>query len=350
MKRLAYIPLIISVLSCASPVDKKINEVQIIGSHNSYKQAIEPNLYAYLEEKDTTDGIQTLEYTHIPIPEQLSMGLRNLEIDVYIDTEGGRYAHPKGLDLVDGDSNYDPEGKMLKPGFKMLHVLDIDFRTSYYTLKDCLEAMKSWSEQHPDHSPVFITLEPKDGETNRWGTTPEPYTAAAFDELDRELISGLGEEHLITPDMVRGDHETLEQAVLAGNWPSASEGRGRFMFILDNNGSKRELYKQDHPNLESRVLFINAPQGTPEAAAMIINDPHDASIPELVKQGYIIRTRADAGTKQARDNDYSDFEAAKQSGAHIITTDYYVPSTLFKSEYHVSFEGDTFERENPILK
>ncbi|MBL3657225.1 phosphatidylinositol-specific phospholipase C1-like protein [Fulvivirga sediminis] len=324
--------------------------MQVIGSHNSYKQAIEPDLYQFLEERDTTGGIKTLQYTHLPIPEQLRMGLRNLEIDVYIDSEGGKYAHPQGLELLEGGSNYDPEGKMMKPGFKMLHIADIDFRTSYYTLNNCLSALKSWSEQHPDHSPVFITLEPKDGPPNRWGTTPEPYTSTAFDDLDKEIRDGLGEEHLITPDMVRGPYETLEEAVSAGNWPGLVEAQGKFMFILDNDGDKKEIYRQGHPSLQNRVLFINASQGSPEAAAMIINDPHDSRIPDLVKEGYIIRTRADAGTLQARNNDYSDFEAAKQSGAQIITTDYYVPSTLFASDYHVSFENDQFERPNPIFK
>ena len=82
----------------------------------------------------------------------------------------------------------------------------------------------------------------------------------------------------------------------------------------------------------------------------IRNNPKDPSIPELVKKGYIIRTRADADTKEARVNDRSGFVAACNSGAQIITTDYYLKSTHFKSEYVVFFEtGDKYFRPNPLF-
>ena len=65
-------------------------------------------------------------------------------------------------------------------------------------------------------------------------------------------------------------------------------------------------------------------------------------------KGYIIRTRADAGTKEARANDYTHFEDAKQSGAQIIITDYYLPSKYFDSNYHISFKDKTYVRPNPV--
>ncbi|MBO6201037.1 MAG: hypothetical protein J6N74_05400, partial [Chryseobacterium sp.] len=64
--------------------------------------------------------------------------------------------------------------------------------------------------------------------------------------------------------------------------------------------------------------------------------------------GYIIRTRADADTMEARSEDYSRFEKAKESGAQIITTDYYLPSKLFKSNFKISFDNKTYERKNPV--
>lgn len=327
----------------------KINQLQVIGSHNSYKQAIDPALFNFLAQKDSTGGVYGLQYEHLPIPEQLNMGLRNLEIDVYADENGGRFAHPKGLEWVKGQPEYDPDGKMNQPGFKMLHVLDIDFRSQYYLFSDCLADLKKWSEAHPNHEPVFITLEPKDGDANRFGTTPEPFTADTYKELDAVILKYLGKEYLITPDNVRGKFKTLEEAVLHRNWPTVEAARGKFMFILDAKGDKRDLYIKDHPSLQGRVVFTNSDAGTPEAAAMILNNPEDERIPEMVKKGYIIRTRADANTKEARDNDYSQFEAAKKSGAQIITTDYYVPGKLFTSTYHISFDDGGFVRLNPLI-
>lgn len=326
----------------------KINEIQVIGSHNSYKKAILPEVYAYLSKKDTLNLLPRIQYEHIPVPQQLNLGLRNLEIDVYADSKGGKYAHPKILDLVPTTQPFDPEGKMKKPGYKMIHITDIDYQTWYYTLEDCLKDLKKWSDAHPDHDPVFITLEPKDGKANAFGTEPEHYTPQLFDDLDAELQKYLGKGKIITPDDIRGSYKTLNQAILNNNWPTVQQSKGKFLFVLDNNSENRDLYIQGHPSLQGRMIFTNSAPGTPEAAVVFMNDPKDPSITDLVKKGYLIRTRADADTMEARKEDYSRFEQAKASGAQIITTDYYQPSKLFKSSYKVSFENNTYERKNPV--
>ena len=326
----------------------RINQLQVIGSHNSYKKEIEPKLYTFLEKKDSSHRIQSIQYSHISILKQLDLGLRNLEIDVYADSKGGKYANPKGLSFVKGLEKYDVNKVMLKPGFKVLHILDIDFRSHYYTLEACLKDLKKWSDANSNHEPIFITLEAKDGSTNKFGTKPEQFTNIVFNQLDSVFINILGKEKIITPDDVRGSYRTLEDAVLNNNWPKIKEAKGKFLFVLDDSGAKRALYIKNHPSLKNRTMFVNAKSGTDEAAVMIINNPENKKIKTFVKQGYIIRTRADAGTKEARDNDYSHFKMAKESGAQIITTDYYLPSTFFKSDYHISFKNGTFVRKNPI--
>jgi hypothetical protein len=332
------------------PDDLPINKIQVIGSHNSYKKAIDPALLNVLREHDA-DRMQALEYSHIPIIDQLEMGLGNLEIDVYRDEKGGRYAHPKGLDLAPGQEPYDPDGEMLKPGYKVLHVPDYDFRTDSYTLEALLKKLRAWSESHPDHYPVFITLEAKGGGAGRPGmTATEPLTVEAFDELDQCLKEHLGEEHLITPDDVRGHYATLEEAVLAGNWPTVAAAKGKYLFVLDDKGAKRATYMEGQPSLKGRVMFANADPGTPEAAVLIRNNAKSPEIKSLVKQGYIIRTRADSNTREARENDKSNFEAACRSGAQIITTDYYLKSTHFDSDYRVYFEGEKYIRLNPLFQ
>ena len=54
--------------------------------------------------------------------------------------------------------------------------------------------------------------------------------------------------------------------------------------------------------------------------------------------GYLVRTRSDANTTEARENDYSRFEAALESGAQIISTDYYLPDTLFGNAFHITLD------------
>lgn len=331
------------------PDNLPINKIQVIGSHNSYKRAIDPALFNAIQKRDS-NRVKGLAYSHIPIVDQLEMGLGNLEIDVYRDEKGGRYAHPKGLDLVPNQAPYDPNGEMLKPGYKVLHVPDFDFRTDSYTFESLLKKLRTWSEEHPDHYPVFITLEAKGCDPDRPGlTATEELTVQAFDELDQCIEKHLGKEHVITPDEVRGSYTTLEEAVLNGNWPTIKAAKGKYLFVLDDRDRKRATYMEGHPSLKGRILFVNADPGTPEAAVLIRNNAKLPEMKSLVQKGYIIRTRADSDTKEARANDKSNFEAACNSGAQIITTDYYLKSTFFDSDYRVYFEGEKYIRVNPVF-
>ncbi|MFC3559348.1 phosphatidylinositol-specific phospholipase C1-like protein [Pedobacter jamesrossensis] len=330
--------------------DPTINHIQVIGSHNSYKQAIDPALFAVFKKMDSASASK-IDYEHISLPDQLNLGLRNLEIDVYADSAGGRYAHPKGLEWAKNQPSFDADGEMKKPGFKVLHIPELDFRSSAPTFVDALKVLRKWSETYADHTPVFITLEAKDDSIKKSGfTAPELFTTKVFDDLDKVILTNLGKEHLITPDEVRGKYNSLEGAVLHKNWPKLSQAKGKFIFVLDATGKKRATYIQNHPSLKGRVMFANSDPGTPEAAFMIRNNPKDKQIPELVEKGYIIRTRADNDTQQARKNDKSDFDAACNSGAQVITTDYYQKSTHFNSEYFISFADGKYFRANPLFK
>jgi len=331
----------------------KLNQVQVIGSHNSYKSQIAPELLAFLS-KMNPGAANSLEYAHIPLEAQLDLGLRNLELDVFHDPEGGRYSNPKGLDIIKSSGgtvpDYDPNDALSKPGLKLFHVQDLDFQSHYLLFADALKALKKWSEDHPDHSPVFILINAKDN--NIPGTRPTlPFTASALDSIDLEIRTNLGMDHLITPDRVKGKYADLESAVLAGNWPNVNDVRGKFLFVLDENEEKTDRYLSAKPELKDAVLFVNKKEGNPTAGFRIINNPvkDEAYIGELVKKGYMIRTRADSDTKEARTNDYSTFEKAKASGAQVISTDYYSTSTFFKSDYKINFEGNAYERPNPVL-
>ncbi|NML64352.1 hypothetical protein HHL22_03955 [Hymenobacter sp. RP-2-7] len=334
-----------------APPELLLNQIQVIGSHNSYKQAIDPRLFKTLQKADSV-SMSRIDYEHQTLSQQLDRGLRALEIDVYADAQGGKYAHPKGLDLAPGQPAYDAAGLMRKPGFKVFHIQDLDFRSNAPTFQLALQELKRWSAAHPTHEPVFITMNAKDEPLKQPGlTVPEPFTAAVFDALDKEILGTLGADKLVMPDQVRGSYATLESAVLHRHWPTLRAARGKFVFVLDEKGDKRAAYIQGHPSLKGRVLFTDSEPGTPEAAIHILNNAKQdqAAIKALVEKGYIIRTRADSDTQEARRNDRSAFEAAEQSGAQIISTDYYLPSTHFQSPYAISFPGGTYFRSNPVL-
>lgn len=341
--------LIISsiLLACNKP-KVRLNDIQVIGSHNSYKIAIEKPLFNYLYKIDSSK-IKSIQYSHINILKQLEMGLRNIELDVFYDPKGGYFSNPKGLDIIKKNGytplEYDAEQKLEKPGLKMFHIQDIDFRSHYLLFKDCLKMLKQWSDENTNHFPVFVLMNTKDQKVK--GTrNPLPFTKEAFDSLDQEILSVFSAEDLITPDFVRGNHESLEDAILTDGWPNLEKVKGRFLFVIDEKEEKINRYLIGHPGLKGRVLFVNSPEGNPEAAFRIVNNPIKEFdyIQKLVAKGYLVRTRADAGTKEARNNDYLRFEKAKESGAQVISTDYYLPSKYFKSTYKIAFENDTYER------
>lgn len=358
MKYLLLLCLMASLASLVAPdnvprIDKlKLNQIQCIGSHNSYKQAIDPALMTMLKKLDSAQ-FNAIDYSHISLTDQLNLGLQNLEIDINADTKGGRYAHPKGLDWAKGQALYDPEGRMNEPGFKVFHIQEIDFRSNCLTFKQCLDELKRWSDAHPTHYPVFITMNAKDDTIRRPGfSPPELFTATQFNQLDSVLLATLGRNRLLVPDDIRGKNKTLEAAVLAGNWPTMKAAQGKFMFILDEQGRKRDAYRAGHPSLEGRVLFTNADPGSPDAAFVILNNSigDGAKIREYVRKGYLVRTRADSDTKQARTNDYRNFTAAQESGAQIITTDYYAKSQFFPSTYVIKFPDGGYLRPNPVVR
>jgi hypothetical protein len=232
---------------------ERMNQIEVLGSHNSYHTGIDPPLFALLHAK-YGDRMNGLEYSHLPIEKQLDMGLRALEIDVVYDPKGGLYAHPVGLQIEKDHhiqaAPYDPEGLMEKPGFKVIHVPDIDFRSNVYTFQQELAVLKKWSDAHPDHLPIPITMNAKDDGLKQPGfVQPLKFDKAAFDAWDAEIVSGLGRAKLITPDDVRADYPTLEAAVLAHAWPKLSDARGKFFFVLDETGEKRSTYIDGHPSL-----------------------------------------------------------------------------------------------------
>ena len=325
----------------------RINQIQLLGSHNSYKMAIDPGLLSLLK-KQSPLVADSIDYSHVSLTEQLNLGLRNLEIDVFHDPDGGRYAKPFGLEIVTNPKAYDPDGLMSRPGMKVLHVQDIDFRSQCLTLKRCLTEINAWSEQHPNHIPLLITINAKDDRIDSPDfVVPLDFDFDAWDRLENELSKGLGKK-IITPEEVQGDYPSLEAAVLSGGWPLVAESRGRVLILLDEADPKRSSYLQDRPR---HLLFVDAPEGNPESAIRVVNNPLDKGeyIEQLVSKGYLVRTRADADTVEARRALTARRTAAFSHGAQVISTDYYYPDPRFDGGYAVSLPGGGSARCNPVL-
>lgn len=328
----------------------RINQIQVVGSHNSYKRMVSPAEEA-LRREFIGAGADLMAYQHEPLGVQFShQKVRQIELDVFVDSAGGRYADPL-LRSAAGLGPYDPA--MQAPGIKVLHIQDVDYATTCLAFVDCLTQIESWSDANPSHLPIAVLVELKDDPLSFGDftfTTPEPWTTARMDELDAEIRSVMDPADLITPDDVRGAHATLEDAVLAGDWPTVGESRGKVMFLMDNGGGARTSYLQGHPGLAGRVIFTNAEPGQDDAAFVKRNGAFSDDIDDLVAAGYVVRTRADSDTTEARENDTSVRDAALASGAQWVSTDYPVPGIAygFTTDYVVQIPGGTVARCNPI--
>jgi hypothetical protein len=331
----------------------RINQIQVIGSHNSYHAGLLPGI-AKLMQQMNPQAYATLEYAHAGLAAQLDHGIRQIELDIFADSKGGRFAHPLGPAMaakagLPPDPEPYAEGVMLKPGFKVMHIQDIDFVSNCQPFIACLQIVRDWSKAHPRHLPIYILVETKEGKPNAelpW-TETEPFTSAAFDALDAEIRSVFPASEMIVPDQVRGHHRTLEAAVRKGGWPTLARARGKVIFLLD--GSRiGPIYLEGHPALRGRVLFTNATPGHPDAAFIEQNDAGAEAIAALVRQGYLVRTQADADTEEARTNDTRRRDTALGSGAQIISTDYPEFEPARWTGYFVALPSGPPARCNPV--
>ncbi len=328
-----------------------LNEIQVLGSHNSFHIQPRPALLTLLGLFDANLAL-SLEYTHIPLADQFSMqGVRQIELDVFADPAGGLYDLRRGLILT----NEDPDSgipAMEQPGIKVLHVQDVDFETTCVTFVECLEVVQGWSDSHRGHLPIAILVELKEDPipdpVNLGFTVPLVFGASDLDALDAEIRSVFPRNKVLTPDDIRRGRPTLDEAVTTLGWPRLDAVRGKILFLMDNGGSKRDLYRAGHPALEGRMLFTNSVPGDADAAFVKMNNPFDPDIPDVVAAGYVVRTRADADTVEARTGDTAPREAALASGAQFVSTDYPVPDPDFGTGYFVEIPDGTPGRCNPV--
>lgn len=315
--------LVAALAAASSPLiahaqDARLNSLRALGSHNSYRPELDAA--GLIQQRQLLgDHAMGVEYGHPVIARQLDLGIRQVEFDPYADTLGGRFAGPHAQDPA-------RLAIMNRPGAKVLHAPLVDARTLCLTLEDCFTQVADWSRAHPDHALIVIFVNTKDdGFKNPAIPDPEPYTEASLAAIDASARAVFGAERIVTPDTVRGSAATLREAVLNGSWPSQAAARGKVLLVLDSNPRLSELYRLGHASLRGRVMFGLYDEAQPEAAVFNVQNPvvEEARIKALVARGFIVRTRSDADTREARAHDLSRLAAAERSGAQIISTDYY---------------------------
>lgn len=297
----------------------RLNEIKVIGTHNSYH--VRPSGGVGRLIMENVGRAQGWDYTHAPLDKQLERGVRNFELDLH----------------------------GFATGFEVLHVPIYDPGTTCPRFMDCLETVAAWSERNPGHVPVSFLLEIKYRETALDPRESIAWDRADLERLESEILAVFPRERLIVPDDVRGGAATLRDAVQAGEaWPKVEDARGKMLFILHNRTGIRERYLEGNPNLEGRVMFVNSAPGDSFAATIVADNPRDSRVADLARSGFLVRTRADSGLREARAGDTRRRDAAFASGAHIISTDYPPGQPHEETGYIVAFPEGAAARPNPV--
>lgn len=338
-----------------------MNQIQVVGTHNSYHREINRSERDVFEKY--VPGAENLYYSHSSWANQLDhQSVRSFEIDLHSDTKGGIYAFPliwKLSNLTNETAPfYDPN--MSKPGLKVFHITDLDTNSICHTFVECLSQLKKWSDANPKHLPLTLDLELKtdalacaaggtcDDEASKW-------TIERILNIDEEIRSIFPPEKLIVPDDIRRPGMTLEQSVLNHGWPTLKQARGKFMFYFDNDPDSdaniRPLYRSNgHESLQNRTVFTNSVEGDDDAAFIKYNSPNVTEIQRLVRKGYLVRTRADEPISTVLSKNTTMRDDAFGSAAQIVSTDFpqYGMSTRWDWDYAVQLPGGLVARCNPV--
>jgi len=338
----------------AYPLDDtlKLNQIQTIGSHNSYHVRTPKALRDKVDETLGSPVSEAWDYEHTPLDVQFTNeGVRQIELDLHIDPDG-RFAVRHALPALGLPA--DAPAEMKEPGLKVFHLPEVDYASNCNTFVGCLTTVKKWSDAHAGHVPIMILIEGKSEtipDVLKMGFAASvPFDKAGLDAIDVDIRRVFDDSSMIVPDQVRGSHASLEAAVLAGGWPTLGESRGKVMFVLDNE-ELRASYADGHPSLQGRVMFTDAEPGEPEAAFVqqsASKIENAVTITDLVKKGYVVRVLVDGDPSTAKANDLTEATRAIEAGAQWISTDYAVPDPTMSATFRVALPGGTPARCNPI--
>ncbi len=282
----------------------RMHHIQAVGTHNSYHA--EPAL-----------GRPEWDYRHAPLWEQAAFqGVRQFELDLYWNDD--------------------------RDGYDVFHIPALDPISSCPTLRDCLWAQRVWSDSAPGHHPIVTLLEVKDG------SVEDDDVAERLAAIEAVLLDVWERERLLTPDDVRGDSDTVRDALEPDGWPVMRGLRQRAIYVLHARGPWREVYTQGGEDVVGNLIFQDAygDLDAPYAAIHSMNDPFNGAISGVVAAGHLVRTRADADVVEPANNDTRKRDAALASGAHFVSTDFPIPHP--DTGYVVQMPDGAPSRCNPL--
>ncbi len=279
-----------------TPIDDAtpLTELQMIASHNSY--ATQPNAIQNLVLGIAKPGEPAkLAYSHPTLWEQFDEGVRSIELDLRVHRDGKlRLTHVPML--ANGST---------APKFDLT-----------------LDEIKQWSDAHPGHLPIIVLIEFKD-DYNFLDPRLAGWSTENLALVDEALTDRLGETLLMPSDLT--------------SWPTVEQTRDTVIAVMHPNSEVEAFYEQ-RPAVDRAMLVGQSDAASADGSGaqfVVHNEPDVEAIQELVAAGVLVRTRADADLA----TDPAERDAALESGAQIISTDFWAPHAQESTGYVVDFGG-----------
>jgi len=294
----------------------KLNEIAILGTHNSYQRLATAETRFAMNIIDTITfkkaGLNTFDFEMDTLTEQLEMGVRNVEIDI---------------ETLDKDDKIE---------FKVTHNSIVDNASSAYDFTKALQEIKMWSDNNPGHIPVIVIVEPKSFVIEINGM--KKFSLEYAKELDKIVEETLGDSLLTPEDMLR-DYQSFKEMRENDDWISLKEAQGKILVLL-HDCDVTESYIALDETIKTQKMFpmLRYDDRNETYTSFILeNDAFRANerkAENINESNLIVRTRADVYP------DYSDerYEVIETCGSQIITTDF--PEKVDGNGSHeFSFDG-----------
>ncbi len=270
--------------------DYKLNEVQYLATHNSYKGYGSEIGKFYVGLGDSFDEARAMRYSYHSLTSQLQNGIRSFELDL-------RYR---------GDD------------FELTHVPLVDARTNALKFDLALEEIRLYSDNNPNHLPIIVLMEIKDD----WMILDpflNEYDEDAFIKLDTLISDTFGDALFNPSDLIQPD-KSLKQTIQTLGWPDLDSLIGKVIFVMHPSKFVPTYYEMD-TTLLSQSMFPGVDFNNLDkdyASFVVHNDPNVEVIQEMVADGLIVRTRIDANLTQ----NVEYHKNVVLSGAQILTSDF----------------------------
>ena len=293
----------------------KINEIAVIGTHNSYQmtETLCNRMMMKMLNIITFGAVQDkTAFEMDTFTDQLEHGVRNLELDIETADDNGDIS------------------------FVVTHHPLLENVSSAYDFSKALEEIALWSDNNPGHLPVYLLVEPK-------SLVPpinnlKSFTVEYALELDNIIRQTLG-DRLLTPKDAMGEYSSLEDMRMNDSWPTLESAAGKIIVLMHTCDVTPEYIAVDETiSIQAMFPMVGVADTDKSYASFILaNKPASAAKKRsktIDEKNLMVRTRADSYP------DFNDerYEYAKECGSQIITTDY-PPRTVRENEHTYTFDG-----------